>query len=70
MTPAEAVSDEDLLESSDFYEELMEKKGNYQCVFCGGWALFCPCKSNMFSKEEKEEVARYLQIKEKYENKK
>jgi len=44
----------------DYYEELLEKKENYQCIFCGGWALTCPCKSNMFSEKEKKDVQIYL----------
>ncbi len=58
-------TDDEILDNADYYEELLSKKGNYQCVYCGGWALTCSCRDNMFSEQEKLEVRRYLELNEK-----
>jgi len=57
------MTDDEIMDDFVFYDDLIKKQSNVQCMCCGGWALYCPCKDGLFA-DVKNEVIRYLELTE------
>ena len=61
MTQVEnELTDNEIMENADFYEEIEEKKANHQCWWCGGFYWFDNC--NIENDQTKREFIRYKKL--------